>query len=59
MLFAEALFGHLKALHGDKGVWKLCDAHPEWVHEVGVDQPYPGDVNTWDDYTSLTSGSPA
>ena len=59
MLFAEALFGHLNALHGDKGVWKLCDAHPEWVHEVEVDQPYPGDVNTWDDYTSLTSASPA
>ena len=48
-----------QALHGDKGVWKLCDAHPEWVHEVKVDQPYPGDVNTWEDYTRLTSASPA
>ena len=59
MLFAKALFGQLKALHGDKGVWKLCDAHPEWVHEVKVDQPYPGDVNTWADYTRLTTASPA
>jgi molybdenum cofactor cytidylyltransferase len=59
MLFAKALFGQLTALHGDKGVWKLCDAHPEWVHEVEVDQPYPGDVNTWEDYTRLTSASPA
>jgi len=59
MLFAKALFGQLKTLHGDKGVWKLCDAHPEWVYEVEVDQPYPGDVNTWADYTRLTAVSPA
>jgi molybdenum cofactor cytidylyltransferase len=59
MLFAKAQFGQLKALHGDKGVWKLCDAHPEWVHEVEIDHPYPGDVNTWEDYTKLTSASPA
>jgi molybdenum cofactor cytidylyltransferase len=59
MLFTRALFGQLKALHGDKGVWKLCDAHPEWVREVEVDRPYPGDVNTWEDYTKLTSASPA
>lgn len=59
MLFAKELFGHLKALHGDKGVWKLCDAHPEWLREVEVDRPHPGDVNTWEDYTKLTSGLPA
>jgi molybdenum cofactor cytidylyltransferase len=59
MLFARELFEELNALHGDKGVWKLCDAHPEWVHEVEVDQPYPGDVNTWADYTRLTSASRA
>jgi molybdenum cofactor cytidylyltransferase len=59
MLFAKELFAHLSALHGDKGVWKLCDAHPEWVHEVEVDQPYPSDVNTWADYTRLTATSQA
>jgi len=59
MLFTKVLFEQLMALHGDKGVWKLCDAHPEWVHEVEVDQRYPGDVNTWEDYTKLTSVSPA
>jgi molybdenum cofactor cytidylyltransferase len=58
MLFARSLYGQLKALHGDKGVWKLCDAHPEWVYEVEVDQPYPSDVNTWADYTRLTPVSP-
>jgi hypothetical protein len=40
-------------------MWKLCDAHPEWMHEVEVDRPYPGYVNTWKDYTKLTSASPA
>ena len=59
MLFTKALFGQLKALHGDKGVWKLCDAHPEWVREIEVDRPFPGDVNTWEDYGRLTSASPA
>jgi molybdenum cofactor cytidylyltransferase len=59
MLFTKELFGELKALHGDKGIWKLCDAHPDWVYEVEVDRPYPGDVNTWEDYTKLTSASPA
>ena len=37
MLFTKALFGELKALHGDKGVWKLCDAHAERVYEVEVE----------------------
>jgi molybdenum cofactor cytidylyltransferase len=59
MLFTKALFGQLKALHGDKGVWKLCDAHSEWVREIEVDRPFPGDVNTWKDYARLTSASPA
>ena len=40
-------------------MWKLRDAHPEKVYEVEVDQPYPGDVNTWEDYSKLTSVSPA
>jgi molybdenum cofactor cytidylyltransferase len=59
MLFARELFAALNALHGDKGVWKLCEAHPQWVHEVAVEQPYPGDVNTWADYTRLTTIPPA
>jgi molybdenum cofactor cytidylyltransferase len=58
MLFTKALFGQLKALHGDKGVWKLCDQYPEWLREIELDRPYPGDVNTWEDYARLTSASP-
>ena len=57
MLFAKELFEQLKALHGDKGVWKLLEAHPEWVGEVELDRPFPGNVNTWEDYSRLSSDS--
>jgi hypothetical protein len=40
-------------------MYKLCDAHPEWVREIEIDQPYPGDVNAWEDYTKLTTALPA
>lgn len=59
MLFTKALFGQLKALHGDKGVWKLLEAHPEWVREIEIDRPLPGNINTWADYVQLTSVSPS
>jgi molybdenum cofactor cytidylyltransferase len=55
MLFARELFGQLKALHGDKGVWKILEAHPEWLGEVELDEPFPGNINTWDDYSRLSS----
>jgi len=57
ILFAKTLFGELKALHGDKGIWRLLEAHPEWVAEVEVDRPFPGNINTWEDYAKLTSAS--
>jgi len=57
LLFAKNLFSELKALHGDKGVWKLLDLHREWVREVEIDKPYPGDINTWEEYTKLASVS--
>lgn len=55
ILFAKELFGKLKALHGDKGVWKLLEAHPQWIAEVEVDRPFPGNINTWEDYAKLVS----
>ena len=58
MLFSKALFGQLKGLHGDKGVWKLLQSHPEWVGEIEIDRPFPSDINTWEDYAKLASASP-
>ena len=43
-IYAEA--GHL---HGDVGARVLIASHPEWVEEVGIDEPAPRDVDTLDD----------
>lgn len=55
MVFSKDIFHLLVDLHGDKAVWKLVDQHPEWVHEVPIDRPYPRDVNTLEDYQSIIS----
>ena len=50
LAFARSTFGELGELHGDKGVWRLLDQHPDEVAEVAVDGPIPLDVDTWEDY---------
>lgn len=57
LLFDRVLFPQLQALHGDKAAWRLVDAHPDWVHEVPFDRPYPRGVNTWEDYQALLAGA--
>ena len=54
VLVSRTIFPHIEVLRGDKGVWKLLEAHPEWIQEIELDLPHPRDVNTWEDYTSLT-----
>jgi molybdenum cofactor cytidylyltransferase len=48
---SRSMFGELRGLHGDKGVWKLIESRP--VREVAVDGTVPLDVDTWDDYQRL------
>jgi molybdenum cofactor cytidylyltransferase len=48
-----SVFGELRELHGDKGVWKLVESGRHGVREVAVDGPIPLDVDTWDDYRRL------
>ncbi|HTI33769.1 MAG TPA: nucleotidyltransferase family protein [Miltoncostaea sp.] len=55
MAFAAEAFPDLRALHGDKAVWKLRDAHPERFLAVPVDGPIPRDVDTWEDYEAVRS----
>jgi molybdenum cofactor cytidylyltransferase len=55
MAFAAEAFPDLRALHGDKAVWKLRDAHPERFLPVPVDAPIPRDVDTWEDYVAVRS----
>ncbi|ORW91326.1 carbon monoxide dehydrogenase [Mycobacterium sp. IEC1808] len=51
----RALFGELRELHGDKGVWKLIESGRYQVRELVVDGPVPLDVDTWDDYRRLVT----
>lgn len=53
--FAAAAFPDLRALHGDKAVWALRDAHPERFTAVPIDARIPDDVDTWDDYVTVSS----
>jgi molybdenum cofactor cytidylyltransferase len=51
--FSREVFADLRALHGDKAVWKLLDARPDEVAEVRVPGPVPLDVDTWEDYEAV------
>jgi len=49
-VFSPAALPELRALHGDRGVWKLLDRHPERIARVRVPRPRPVDVDTEHDY---------
>jgi molybdenum cofactor cytidylyltransferase len=51
--FARSVFDELRALHGDKAVWKVLESGRYSVTEVGIEGAVPIDVDTWDDYEAL------
>lgn len=53
MVFSQDLFDTLAGLSGDKAAWKIVDARLKDVVRVELDQAYPLDVNTPDDYAFL------
>jgi molybdenum cofactor cytidylyltransferase len=54
-VFSADAFAALRALHGDKAVWKLVDAEPEdRVRRARVRKPRPLDIDTWDDYLAVS-----
>lgn len=55
--FARETFGTLRGLHGDKAVWRLVDEGDDVAH-VPVPGPVPHDVDTWDDYRTLSEEAP-
>jgi molybdenum cofactor cytidylyltransferase len=55
LAFGRELFGELRAMHGDKAVWKLLDRHAAAVAEVRIDGPIPPDIDTWEDYLAARS----
>jgi molybdenum cofactor cytidylyltransferase len=55
--FSRSVFGELRKLHGDKGVWKLLDRHASEVVEVPVPGRVPPDVDTWADYEAVLAAA--
>lgn len=53
----RGVFGELRALHGDKAVWKLVESGRHEVRELAVNGRVPPDVDTWDDYRRLVVSS--
>lgn len=51
--FSRATFDDLRALRGDKAVWKLIEQRGEEVAQVEVRGTVPVDVDTWDDYRAV------
>ncbi len=54
-VFSAEAFPALRALHGDKAVWKLVDRHPGRVLRVPVERALPRDVDTWEDYETVAA----
>jgi len=60
-VFAAAAFPTLRALHGDKAVWKLVEGRPDGtgpdhLRRVPLDVALPPDVDTWADYERALAG---
>jgi molybdenum cofactor cytidylyltransferase len=53
LAFARSTFADLRALHGDKGVWKLLDRRADDVVDVPVAGRIPRDVDTDEDYRAV------
>jgi MoxR-like ATPase/CTP:molybdopterin cytidylyltransferase MocA len=55
--FAHDTFGELAELHGDKGVWRLLDERGDEVTEVPIAGTIPLDVDTEEDYATVTGAT--
>ncbi|MGN6168154.1 MAG: nucleotidyltransferase family protein [Solirubrobacteraceae bacterium] len=54
-LFVAGAFPALRALHGDKAVWKLLERQPHRVAKLAVGRHRPRDIDTWDDYYDVAA----
>jgi molybdenum cofactor cytidylyltransferase len=59
LAFGRAMFDDLRALHGDKAVWKLLAGRVDDVIDVPVRGPVPRDVDTRDDYRDVLAAAGA
>jgi molybdenum cofactor cytidylyltransferase len=57
LAFGRATFDELRALHGDKAVWKLLAGRADEVIDVPVRGPVPRGVDTRDDYRDVLAAA--
>src|SRR3954469_19564321 len=57
LAFGRAMFDDLRALHGDKAVWKLLAGRADEVIDVPVRGPVPRGVDTRDDYRDVLAAA--
>jgi molybdenum cofactor cytidylyltransferase len=57
LAFGRGAFDDLRALHGDKAVWKLMERRSDEVVEIRVSGPIPRDVDTRADYEAVLTES--
>ena len=55
--FGRTVFADLRALRGDKGLWKLLGRRTAEVAEVRVAGRVPRDVDTWEDYEAAVAAA--
>ena len=55
--FGLEVFGDLRALHGDKAVWRMLDERADDVVDIPVVGRIPPDVDTWADYEAVVAAS--
>jgi molybdenum cofactor cytidylyltransferase len=55
--FGPEVFGDLRALHGDKAVWRMLDERADDVVDIPVAGRIPLDVDTWADYEAVVAAS--
>jgi molybdenum cofactor cytidylyltransferase len=55
--FGREVFDDLRALHGDKAVWRMLDERAGDVAEVPVAGRVPLDVDTWADYEAVIAAA--
>jgi molybdenum cofactor cytidylyltransferase len=55
LVFSREAFADLRALHGDKAVWKLIEGEPQRVRQVALARPRPRDIDTWEDYREVSA----
>jgi molybdenum cofactor cytidylyltransferase len=53
LVFGAEALPSLRALRGEKAVWRLLESEPERFEHTRLARPLPRDVDRWEDYEAL------